>query len=237
MMKTIKYIGKCLLIKEKGHKILVVGDLHIGCGVKESAGIIINKVLFEDMIKEFESVFSKIGKVDKIILLGDLKNDFSHLTEEERNGIVNLFDYLREKCIEIVIIRGNHDNYLLNLTSKRGLLIKDYYLFDSYCFLHGDKDFDEIYDKKIKYWIMGHIHPAIKLREGNKTEKYKCFLTGKFKGKRILILPSFADLREGIDIRGRDREMPWKFNLDEFDVRVVGEHLEVLSFGELRGIK
>ncbi|MEK6850273.1 MAG: metallophosphoesterase [Nanoarchaeota archaeon] len=233
----IKYIDKCLLINENGLKLLAIGDIHIGYGAKESAWAMINGVLFDDMIKEFEIVFSKIGKVDKIVLLGDLKNDFSYLSEEERNGIVNLIDYLETKCEEVIIVRGNHDNYLLNLTSKRGLLVKDFFCFDSYCFLHGDRDFSDIYDKKIKYWIMGHLHPAIKLREGNKTEKYKCFLSGEYKGKKIKILPSFSGVNVGIDVRELEKEMVWNFNLKKFDVFVVSDDLKVIDFGELRKIK
>lgn len=236
-MKTFEYIGKCLLINENEQKLLVVGDIHIGYGAKESAGVIVNKVLFDGMMKEFELVFSKIGKVDKIVLLGDLKHDFSYLSEEERNGIVNLIDYLETKSDEIIIIRGNHDNYLLSLTSKRGLLVKDCYFFNSYCFFHGDKAFNEIYDKKIKYWIMGHLHPAINLHEGNKIEKYKCFLCGKFKDKKVIILPSFSEVSEGMEIRKLNKKLVWNFNLKKFEVYIVSDNLKVVDFGELKKIK
>ena len=53
----IKYIDKCLLINENGLKLLAIGDIHIGYGAKESAWAMINGVLFDDMIKEFEIVF------------------------------------------------------------------------------------------------------------------------------------------------------------------------------------
>lgn len=244
----IKYIGKCLLIEKEKEKIVVIGDIHLGAG-SEIEGINIVGEIEREMIKELEMVFDRIisdgagGKgeiLDKIVLLGDLKNEFSHLMKEERYGLVNLFDYLDEKCEEIVVIRGNHDNYLLQILEKRGIKIYDYYFWNEYCFLHGDKDFKEIHGRKIIYWIISHLHPAISLREGVKIEKYKCFLKGKFKGKKIIILPSFADISEGIDVslfEQNESNLAWRFDLKKFEVKIVGEKNEVLDFGVLGKIK
>ena len=244
----IKYIGKCLLIEKEKEKVIVIGDVHLGAG-REIEGINIGGEMEKEMIEELELVFDRIisdgagGKgeiVDKIVLLGDLKNEFSHLMKEEKYGLVNLFDYLEEKCKEIIIIRGNHDNYLLQFLEKRGIKIYDYYFWNEYCFLHGDKDYKEIYDKEIRVWIMGHLHPAISLREGVKAEKYKCFLKGKFKGKEIVILPSFADINEGIDVSFFEQNeswLAWRFDLKKFEVKIVGEKNEVLDFGVLSKIK
>jgi uncharacterized protein len=234
-MEKIEYIGKCLLIEEKNEKCLVVGDIHLGYSSDESMGAIINKKLFDEMIGDFDSIFEKVGKVDKIILLGDLKHEFSILTQEERYGIVNLIDYLKEKSKMVIIIKGNHDNYLINIIAKRNIKIQDYYVWEKYCFLHGDRDFIENYSEEVKYWIMGHIHPAIKLKEGIKIEKYKCFLYGDFQDKKVIILPSFSE-GGGVDAREIENVLPWKFDLNNFEVFVVGENLEVLDFGKLKKI-
>lgn len=85
--------------------------------------------------------------------------------------------------------------------------------------------------------MLGHLHPAIKLREGTKIEKYKCFLSGKYEGKKVIILPSFAEAFEGVDVREIGGGLLWKFKLDRFKVAVVGERLNVLDFGELGKIK
>lgn len=234
----LKYIGKSLLIEGGNERVLVIGDVHIGYGNRgEAMDIFVNSGLFDALIKDFEEISNAVGKIDKIILLGDLKHSLSAIADEEKYGLINLLDYLEKKTKEIVIIKGNHDNYLLNLTSRRKIKVLDYYIWKGYCFLHGDKDFLEIYDKKIKYWVMGHIHPAIKLYEGSKVEKYKCFLSGKFRGKKIIILPSFLEVGDGIDVRELDREMPWNFKLEDFDVFVVGSELEVLKFGKLKKIQ
>jgi uncharacterized protein len=103
--------------------------------------------------------------------------------------------------------------------------------------VHGNRDFPEIHEKRVKVWVMGHAHPAVKLSDGVKAEKYKCFLEGRFKGKKIIILPSFFPLVEGSDPREIYTGLAWNFKIEKFKVRAVGESLEVLDFGELRKIK
>ena len=245
----IRYLSKCLLIEDVKEKVLVIGDLHIGESGGRIEGIDIKERRFDEMIEELNIIFRIInikaeGKrkiVDKIILLGDLKHDFSSLSWEERNGLVNLFDYLDDKCEEIIIIRGNHDNYLLNLTSKRRIKIYDNYVWKGFCFLHGNRDFKEIYRNEIKCWVMGHLHPAIVLREGIKSEKYKCFLEGSFKNKKIIVLPSFS-ISEGIDVlellEKRKNNLAWDFDLKKFTVKIVdSDKMEVVDFGKLKKIK
>jgi putative SbcD/Mre11-related phosphoesterase len=238
-MAEIKHIGKCLLVESKGKKILAVGDLHIGYEeALERSGAFVGRGMFGEMISEFDLVFSKTGDVDEIVLLGDLKHDFSELTMQERRELNNLFDHLFLHCERIVIVRGNHDNYLLNISLRRGIEVRDFYVCEEVCFLHGDRDFVEIKDKKKKYWVLGHFHPAVVLREerGVKSEKYKCFLEGDFDDKKIVIVPSFFKGSEGIDFRENEMKMPWKFNLEKFRIFVVGENLEVLDFGEMKKI-
>lgn len=232
----IKYIGKCLLIDEEREKVLVIGDIHMGAGGR-IGGIDIAAKMFKEMISELDRVFTKMGEVDKVVLLGDLKHDFSTLTEDERFGLVNLFDYFEEKCKEMVVVKGNHDNYLLNITAGRKIKVMDYFVWKSFAFLHGDRDFIEIYDKKIACWVMGHLHPAVSLQEGIKVERYKCFLVGNFKGRKIIILPSFIEIGEGIDVLQGESNLAWNFDLRKFNVLVVGEDEKVLDFGELRKLQ
>ena len=71
-------------------------------------------------------------------------------------------------------------------------------------------------------------------KEGDKTEKYKCFLSGKYKGKKVVILPSFSGINEGIDAREMEKEMVWKFHLQNFEVWIVSDNLSVLNFGKLK---
>lgn len=235
---NLKYVGKCLLIEENGIRTIVIGDVHIG-GESELGGVDVNKVSEKETLAELERVFTHVGKIDKIVLLGDLKHEFSRLTDGERYGIVNLIDYLEKKSKEIIIVKGNHDNYLLSLLGKRAIKIVDYYIDGKYAFLHGDRDFIEIWADRIEYLVMGHMHPAISLNEFAKVERYKCFLVGELRKKKVIIVPSFVNNREGIDVKQIEysgEKMAWKMDLENFDVKVVGENLEVLDFGKLKNI-
>jgi len=264
----IEFIGKTLLIEEKGKKTLVIGDLHLG--YEESlnlSGVLITRKMFGEMIEELEKVLGKIAElnekdarimkdkkiinnkpedevggdnkvVDEIILLGDVKHKFSGNLKQEWKEVLELIDYLSVKCKKIIITRGNHDNYLKTILSKRKKVkIVDYYVNNKIAFVHGDKDFKEIWQRDVKTVIVGHLHPAITLQEGAKSERYKCFLDGKLKRKRIIILPSFFEYSEGTDIKENKNNLVWDLDLKKFNVKIVGDNLEVLDFGLVKELK
>ncbi len=226
----ITYIGKCLLIEEGNENVLVVGDLHFGAG-SGIGGLDIGENVFLSVLEELDHVFLKVGRVDTLVLLGDLKHGFSQVSRNERDYLSRLFSFLRKKKCHVRIILGNHDTYLATATKEYE--VQDYFLWKGYCFLHGDRDFLEIYEKNVHTWVVGHLHPALFLHEGVKSEKYKCFLVGEYKRKQIIIVPSFSDVREGGDITAWESNLAWPFDLEKFKVFLVGEHLDVLDFGNL----
>ena len=234
----IKYIGKCLLIEGGKERVLVVGDLHLG--FEESlnkSGVFISRQMFDEIISDFNAIFGEVGRVDKIILLGDIKHDFGGISGQEWGDVTRLLHYLKPLGDEILVLRGNHDTILEPIMKKIGLKLKDCYFWKEFCFVHGDEDFDKIWGKKIEWLVVGHGHPAIKLREGSKIEKHKCFLVGKFKGKNMIVVPSFIEYYAGSDPREGEIVLAWNVNFNNFDVKIVGENLEVLDFGKLKNIK
>jgi len=237
----IEYIGKTLLIEHEKQKILVVGDLHLGFeeSLRES-GVMLPLNIFKEVISDFDKIFERVGGVDKVILLGDIKHEFIKFRQEAIGEIGEVFNYLRRKAKEVVIVKGNHDVVIDSLVSyiERVDLV-DYYFIGDAVFLHGDKDFPEIHDKSVRTWIVGHGHPAITLYEdqGAKKEKYKCFLVGKYKNKKIIVVPSFFDVNIGTDPRDFNMGFGWDFKLGGFDVKIVqDESLKVLDFGKLKKI-
>ncbi len=239
----IEYVGKCLCINENGKKILAVGDLHLGYEeVLNEAGMFVTREMFKEMIRYLDRVFESTGSVDYVVLLGDVKHNFARILRQECSDVLNLFTYLKEKLKyggEIIVVKGNHDK-ILGPVVKRGenVRVVDYYIAGDYCFAHGDREYKEMNAKEAKYWILGHGHPAIKLSDGVKVEKYKCFLTGRHRGKEVIIVPSFLEYSEGSDPRENDLGMAWGFDFDKFGVFVVGEEdLRVKNFGKLEKIK
>lgn len=237
-MKVL-YVGKTILL-EGQQRILLIGDLHLGFSqsMRES-GIFIPADLFKEIVRELDLVFGRVGRVDKVVLLGDVKHEFGQILRDEWDEISALLDFLKKKCDQVIVVKGNHDIFTDRVSKRKHVEVVDYYVLEDMVFLHGDRKFagSEIYDKKMKQWFMAHAHPAIVLEEGNKKEKYKCFLAGKFKGKEVYVLPSFFDVNEGTDVLGDyDLGLAWDFKIKDFEVKVVGEGLEVLDFGKLSRI-
>jgi metallophosphoesterase superfamily enzyme len=70
-----------------------------------------------------------------------------------------------------------------------------------------------------------------------KEEKYKCFLEGKWRKRKIIIVPSFAEHREGSDPRDFSLNLAWDFDVERFRVWIIGGQEEVLDFGVLGKLK
>lgn len=238
----IEYVGKTLLVEHENERILVVGDLHLGFEESlRSSGVMLPLNIFGELLADFDKVFEKVGKVDKVILLGDVKHEFGRINYGERKEFGELFSYLKNKTKEFIVIKGNHDAIIEFLVKDfEGVDLVDYLILEDVVFLHGDKDFPEIHEKKIKKWVVAHGHPAITLYEnhGSKKEKYKCFLIGKYKGKEVTVMPSFFDVNLGTDPKEFDIGFAWDLNLNDFSVKVVqDDRLEVLDFGILKNLE
>jgi len=235
--KEFKFLNKCLLLPK--HKILVFGDMHLGYEyMLREFGINFPQKQIEQTFNEIEEnikqALKSVKKLNKIVFLGDIKHYFA-FNKGERNIVLNLLDLL-EKYIsrkDIILIKGNHEK--MNIIKDKDFL--DYYVYKDIIFIHGDREIKELFSKNISYIIMGHLHPAINLIDNQKirSEKYKCFLLGKYKSKEVIILPSFLPLIEGTSINEYLSDgncfIPEK-NLKTFDVFVIGEK-KVLKFGKL----
>jgi putative SbcD/Mre11-related phosphoesterase len=245
-MTKLIYIGKCLLIetgkkdKKERKKILVIGDLHLGYEqALNEGGVFVSRKMYDEMILELDKVFKIAemgGKVDEVVLVGDVKQEFRGILRQERGDIIGLVNWLLEKTEKLVITRGNHDSILEPiLRGKERIELREVYCADGVVFAHGDKNLKDFWNKETELIVMGHWHPAVEFIDGVKKERYKCFLEGKTKGKTIVILPSFIDNREGIDIRHTDFEEKFNASVEKFKVRVVnldGE-MNVFDFGQL----
>ncbi len=234
-LKNLALLNKALLIEKNNKKILVLTDLHLGFEeALNKQGIFLPRTMFKQIIEDIKNVFKKIGKVDEIIILGDLKHEFGKISRQEWRETLSFLDFLKTKSKKIVLIKGNHDTILRPIAEKREIKIKDYYFVGDICFLHGHKVFPECLDKKIKTLVLGHLHPAVTIHDKIKSERYKCFLIGKYREKQVIILPSFFPLIEGSDVFIEDTHLAFDFNLKKFKVYVVGD--KIYEFSKLGGI-
>jgi uncharacterized protein len=195
----IRFLEDSLLIS---NKILVFSDLHLGYeeSLKEFGHLFgfSFKEVIEKMIR-ISDLLDRLGvKLEKIIILGDLKHEFSNNLNSEWRESLMFLDFIKKKCKEVIIVKGNHDNYLVNILEKRKIKIYDKYVYRNIGFLHGDKEDEEVL--KCRTIVLGHLHPAITLSDEYKREKYKCFLVGRLNRQAVYILPSFSPVSIGYEL-------------------------------------
>lgn len=262
----IEFLHDSLLVD---NSILVFGDLHIGYEEKITKSGIFPRVQLKEIIEKLDSIFWDLSmkgvKIRQVVILGDLKHEFSQISDAEWSETLKLLDYLDKKIIghmenkknssvnsnkdvknnRIILIKGNHDNILGPIAKKREVILKDCYSYKGICFMHGDKldKTNKKCFKKSNTLILGHLHPAITLSDDYKREKFKCFLKGKWKNKKVYVIPSFSQISIGYDLNSigssgkKDRGFLIINNKDLLSLNVIiynnKEHREY-DFGKLK---
>ncbi|MBW3013955.1 metallophosphoesterase [Candidatus Woesearchaeota archaeon] len=227
-------------------KILIFADFHVGYEeALNKQGVLVPRFQFKDTMERLDKIFENIeGKeIETIIVNGDLKHEFGTISETEWRQALKIFDYLAERCKKMILIKGNHDKILGPIAEKRNLEIAEFVVIDDVLICHGDKiDSDlenAIENKNIKTIIIGHEHPAVTLRESAeavRSEKYKCYLVGKYKGKILIVQPSFNLVTEGTDVAKERLLSPFlKQDLSKFSVFVVAD--KVYEFGKIKNLE
>jgi uncharacterized protein len=234
ILNNIEIIDKTLFLKKQ--KILIIADTHIGYEeVLNRQGVMIPRTNFKDLIKNLELIFKKTSKLNKIIINGDIKHKFGKILELEWRNTIKLIDFLKKYCKEVVLIKGNHDKVIEPIAEKKQVKIQESIVIDDKLIMHGDKIPDLSKYKKIKTIIIGHEHPSVSIKDNTRSERFKCFLVGKYKSKNLVVMPSFNVLTYGIDLVKEKSLGPFlKQNLNNFEVFVVSN--EVFYFGKLKNL-
>ncbi|MBW3019318.1 metallophosphoesterase [Candidatus Woesearchaeota archaeon] len=210
-------------------KVLIIADLHLGYEeYLAKRGVLVPRTQYKQTIKRLAYIFSKLP-VKTIVLNGDVKHEFGAVNPQEWREVLKLIDYLEKKG-KLVVIKGNHDTILGPITKKREINeVKEYRIGDV-LIAHGDY----IPAKLAKIMIIGHEHPAVTLREEAKTEKFKCYLKGKYKRSMLIVQPSFNLLTQGTDVTRERLLSPFLKNIEDFQCYVVNDQThEVLEFGKV----
>ena len=246
--------------------ILVIADVHIGYEeALNKQGVLVPRLQFNDMVNRMNHIFTLLKEkpITTIVVNGDLKHEFGTISEQEWRNTLKFLDLLAKNCNQIVLVKGNHDNILGPIARKRNVKVVDSFKVGSLTqksnseknpfkelkniikreepvkkilISHGDKILPKEVLNDVSTIIIGHEHPAVSLKEGARVEQFKCFLKGKFKGKNLIVQPSFNTMIEGTDVL-RDKILsPFlKENLDNFEVYAVED--KVYEFGKLKGLR
>ncbi|MEM3791117.1 MAG: metallophosphoesterase [Candidatus Micrarchaeaceae archaeon] len=219
---------------------IVCSDLHLGYeGVMADKGVFLPKANLKNIIRIITEACNEFSP-SKIIIDGDIKNEFSNVHVEEFNEFRELISFMKAKTgiKEIILVKGNHDNFVDRLSRPLGFEIyrQEYKVFD-YLFFHGEEDASE----EKKTMVMGHMHPAIAIYNSvGVKEKVKCFLYGKTKkGNDLLILPAMSYYSEGVESNMMGGDLydlapifKKRANIDNLRAYCLGEH-ETIDFGTI----
>ena len=220
------------------NKTLIVTDFHIG--YEESLnkqGLMVPRFQFDEIMKRLEKIFSRLKgkKIDKIIVNGDLKHEFSTISDQEWRHTLKLLDFFEKHCNEIILIKGNHDTILGPIAKKRNIRVMDHFIINNILIIHGDVIPSKTLLKGVKTIIIGHEHPAVSVREGPRAELFKAFLVGKWKKYNLVVQPSFNLVTEGTDVLKEEVLSPFlKGNLRNLNAIIVGDKL--YNFGKIKDL-
>lgn len=186
---------------------LVVSDLHLGYeSHMAKSGVFIPKVNLKKILSDFEKGL-RSKSVKSIIMVGDIKNDFSSVGQDEFNELHEIIKFCSEKNVEPILIKGNHDNFIERYREPFKLKV---YTGEAhigkYLFCHGDK-LPKLPDEGISMLITGHEHPSIGIINSiGRTEKLRCFLTAKYENTELLVLPAISYFAAGSYINFEPKE-------------------------------
>lgn len=223
-------------------KVFVIADLHLGYEeMLNSQGVMMPRFNYKETLQALKKVLSKL-KVSRIVINGDLKHEFGRISDQEWKEVVDMLRFLRTKCGEVVLVRGNHDNVLGPIANWERVRVEDevWISEEKVLIVHGHKKVDSGKFKSehfgdAKAVIVAHDHPAVTLREGMKAEKYKCFLRGGYKGKKLIVMPSLNRVHIGSEVSKERLLSPMlKGSLADFDAWVVEDR--PYYFGKLESL-
>jgi len=208
---------------------LAISDLHLGYeGALQEAGVAIPRRQKGVMLERLARLLDRYGP-ETVIVDGDFKHEFSRNLEEEWKDVQDVLDFLHERTVP-VLVRGNHDNYLMQILAKKGLDLLRKFECGGFTFVHGHDD-----PGVSGPLVLGHEHPAVKLRDGlGATFSLPAFVVRP----EVIILPAFSPLALGVDVTERPKMSPLLTDRDLSDARIyaIDDALGLLEFGRVRDL-
>jgi putative SbcD/Mre11-related phosphoesterase len=214
----------CAVLKDEGT--VVVSDLHVGYeSVLEDSGLHLPRIQTETMRDSLLDIIDRFSP-ERFLILGDLKHEFSRNLAQEWSEARRILGTLQDHG-DVIIVRGNHDNYLATIASKLGVRLVEEHVAVGFHFVHGHLP------NSNRPLVMGHEHPSVRLFDSvGAYVKLPCFV--HLEEERILVMPAFSPLAPGTDITsGAQTFSPILEKADMERAKVFGcSEIGVLSLGE-----
>jgi hypothetical protein len=210
-------------------RVLAISDLHLGYeGAMQEAGVAIPRRQKGVMLERLGRLLDRYAP-EKVIVDGDFKHEFSRNLEEEWKDVQDVLDFLYKRTVP-VLVRGNHDNYLMQILSKKGLDLHRKYEAGGFTFVHGHDD-----PGVSGPLVLGHEHPAVKLRDDlGATFSLPAFVVDP----DLILLPAFSPLALGVDVTEQPKMSPLLRDRDLSDARVyaIDDGEGLMDFGRVRNL-
>lgn len=208
----------CAFYKPK--KAVFISDLHLGYGRTTKGDGMETLSLQKEKILDRLSDIKNRYDPNKLFVLGDFKHNFGRSEDDEFRDILDIMDYML-KGTSVEMLKGNHDNYLKNMTNIKDIGLHDKSIeFGFLRLTHGHLDIEL---KENSFLIIGHEHPTLEIKDELGTKmRYPVFLYNPQLKK--LVLPSFNPMVKGRNILRSDSPLtPNIENFDEFQVFAITE--------------
>ena len=200
LTRDIELLDGLPIIHIKSLAAVVCADMHLGYeGVMAKKGALLPKVNLKSIIGMLSAALEKT-KARQVIVDGDIKNEFSTVDQEEFNELYDFIQFAKERKVQLVLIKGNHDNFVERYKEQFKLVVhRQEARIGKYLFFHGEELPSGT--KGAGMLIMGHEHPSIGIYNAVGTkEKVRCFLFGSYKRIPLLVLPAVNYYTAGTDV-------------------------------------
>lgn len=202
----------------------VISDLHLGLeNVMVERGVAVPRMQVVEIVKNVRELVEEYG-IERLVVAGDLKHEFSKNLPYEWEDVET---FIRSVDVELVVVRGNHDNYLATILSKYGIELVESYEVHGWKIVHGHKECNAA---KI---VMGHEHPVVRVRYEGTVYTFPCFL----KIKDIVVLPAFSPLVPGSDVTECKFLSPILRDVKPDDIEVYAIDDEVIYLGTISKLR
>lgn len=187
---------RCLVFEKE--RAVVLGDLHLGYEkALEDEGMYIPRMNTDSIRDSLNRILSKY-EPDTVVLLGDIKHDFKRAKYEGREDVRGIVQLIQDAA-EVVVVKGNHDNYIQNIVADMGLMAVDHVDVGGYRLEHGHVDSGR------RPVVIGHEHPSVRIAGAlSGGMKIQCFLYARKEG--VVVIPPFSFLSTGTDMSSASPE-------------------------------
>ncbi len=192
---------------------IIINDLHLGFeealargldysdkAAKYFPGMIVPRIQLKKIKESLKRIYHLV-KPRRIIINGDLKHAFDRLLRQERREIKDLLEFILNDLDvkDLIVIRGNHDNFLRMILRDYGLELQRELEIDigseKILITHGHVDVDITgYDAV----IIGHEHPSLRCFGTYKLPSFLFIPTRS--GDYIIVVPAIGPYQSGTTI-------------------------------------